>query len=84
MQRPRDIALDGHGWSASCVGIFVGALVSLVARVGGDLEARDVQLRHFLALVDKEKQIRGTYDGTDKSSVQQLIGDIKVLRKEYE
>ncbi|HNB81560.1 MAG TPA: SCO family protein [Chitinophagaceae bacterium] len=38
----------------------------------------------YFVLVDKEKHIRGTYDGTDPGSVQQLIGDIKTLRKEYE
>ncbi|HOZ51217.1 MAG TPA: SCO family protein [Chitinophagaceae bacterium] len=37
----------------------------------------------YFVLVDKEKRIRGTYDGTNDGSVQQLIGDIKVLRKEY-
>lgn len=37
----------------------------------------------YFVLVDKEKRIRGTYDGTDAGAVQQLIGDIKVLRKEY-
>lgn len=35
-------------------------------------------------LVDKEKHIRGTYDGTKKEDVNQLIGDIKELKKEYE
>ena len=38
----------------------------------------------YFVLVDKEKHIRGTYDGTNDGSVQQLIGDIKMLRKEYE
>ena len=38
----------------------------------------------YFVLVDKEKRIRGTYDGTSAGSVQQLIGDIKTLRKEYE
>ena len=42
-----------------------------------------IHTRYFV-LVDKEKHIRGTYDGTDEGSVQQLIGDIKTLRKEYE
>lgn len=38
----------------------------------------------YFVLVDKEKHIRGTYDGTDDAAVQKLIGDIQVLRKEYE
>ena len=35
-----------------------------------------------LVLVDKQKQIRGYYTGTDKSSVEQLIHDIKKLENE--
>jgi len=38
----------------------------------------------YFVLVDKEKHIRGTYDGTSPGSVQQLIGDIKTLRMEYD
>lgn len=30
-------------------------------------------------LVDKEKQIRGIYDGTREAEIQRLIGDIKIL-----
>ena|SRR5690554_2155464 len=35
-------------------------------------------------LVDKEKRIRGFYDGTDAESVDQLITDIEILAQEYE
>lgn len=35
-------------------------------------------------LVDKEKRIRGFYDGTSKESVNQLIIDIEILAQEYE
>jgi protein SCO1/2 len=35
-------------------------------------------------LVDKEKHIRGTYDGTNLKDVDKLIEDIKELKKEYE
>jgi protein SCO1/2 len=35
-----------------------------------------------LVLVDKQKQIRGYYTGTDESSVEQLIHDIKKLENE--
>lgn len=34
-------------------------------------------------LVDREKRVRGVYDGTDEKRVKQLIEDISVLRKEY-
>jgi protein SCO1/2 len=35
-------------------------------------------------LVDKEKRIRGFYDGTDPESVDQLITDLEILAQEYE
>lgn len=36
------------------------------------------------ALVDKEKHLRGFYDGTDSIEVSRLITDIKLLIEEYE
>jgi protein SCO1/2 len=33
-------------------------------------------------LVDKQKRIRGTYDGTDSIAVNKLINDIKLLKTE--
>lgn len=35
-------------------------------------------------LVDKERRIRGFYDGTEKEDMQKLKDDIKILKKEYE
>lgn len=35
-------------------------------------------------LIDKDRRIRGKYDGTKEDDVNRLIGDIKKLRKEYE
>ncbi len=35
-------------------------------------------------LVDKDKRIRGVYDGTDSLQVNQLIHDIRLLDKEYQ
>ena len=37
----------------------------------------------YFVLVDKEKHIRGTYDGTNPEDIQKLIGDIQILRQEY-
>lgn len=34
-------------------------------------------------LIDKEKHIRGTYDGTVTEEINQLIDDINLLKKEY-
>jgi protein SCO1/2 len=35
-------------------------------------------------LIDKEKRIRGKYDGTNEEDVNRLIGDIQRLKEEYE
>lgn len=37
----------------------------------------------YLVLVDKEKRIRGAYDGTQDKEVAQLMEDMDVLLKEY-
>ncbi len=34
-------------------------------------------------LIDKERRIRGKYDGTKEGDVNRLIGDIAILQKEY-
>ena len=38
----------------------------------------------YFLLVDKERRIRGLYDGTSEASVDTLIQDIDILLKEYE
>ncbi|RZL17585.1 MAG: SCO family protein [Pedobacter sp.] len=38
----------------------------------------------YLVLVDKEKRIRGAYDGTLKEEVEKLMNDMDVLLKEYD
>lgn len=35
-------------------------------------------------LVDKERRIRGYYDGTDKEEMKKLISDIALLKEEYQ
>ena len=34
-------------------------------------------------LIDKERQIRGYYDGTDPKEIERLIEDIKTLKASY-
>jgi protein SCO1/2 len=34
-------------------------------------------------LVDKERRIRGYYDGTNKEDMQKIIADIAILKEEY-
>ena len=61
-----------------------------IARTGYFLDAEKgdsgpddfIHTQNF-ALVDKDKRIRGYYDGTDSADVEQLIGDIDLLLKEY-
>ena len=48
----------------------------------GDGGLQDFVHTEVFTLVDKNKQIRGNYDGTDKAEMQRLIGDIKILLKE--
>ena len=36
----------------------------------------------YFILIDKQKRIRGTYEGTDPKEVNKLIDDIKILRAE--
>ena len=38
----------------------------------------------YLVLVDKEKRIRGAYDGTLKKDVDQLMKDMDILLEEYQ
>ena len=49
-------------------------------------EGKEDEMVHTenFVLVDKEKRIRGLYDGTSKDEVDQLIEDIELLRSEYE
>jgi protein SCO1/2 len=46
---------------------------------GGDQDF--IHTEQFI-LVDKKKQIRGFYDGTDKTEIQRIINDIAILKKE--
>jgi len=50
---------------------------------GNGYEDDFVHTQNF-ALIDKEKHIRGMYDGTDSLDVNRLIIDIKLLIEEYD
>jgi protein SCO1/2 len=49
----------------------------------GDGGKYDFIHSELFVLVDKEKHIRGVYDGTDIKAVNNLLDDIKVLIAEY-
>lgn len=55
----------------------------LNAEEGDGGEEDFIHTQNF-ALVDKERHIRGYYDGTDSADVTRLITDIRTLFKEYE
>jgi len=55
----------------------------LVNAMEGDGGADDFIHSELFVLVDKEKHIRGIYDGTDIKAVNDLLDDIKVLIAEY-
>lgn len=55
-----------------------------VTAMPGDGGADDFIHSEQFVLIDKQKRIRGFYDGTDYNEVTRLIGEIKVLKKEEE
>jgi protein SCO1 len=55
----------------------------LVNAMEGDGGPDDFIHSELFVLVDKEKHIRGIYDGTDIKAVNDLLDDIKVLIAEY-
>jgi protein SCO1/2 len=54
------------------------------ATTEGDGGVNDFIHTENFVLVDKEKRIRGFYDGTSAESVDKLIEDIEILYQEYE
>lgn len=54
------------------------------AKHDGDGGPNDMVHTENFVLVDKEKRIRGFYDGTNDDEVEQAMDDIKTLLKEYE
>lgn len=54
------------------------------ATTEGDGGVNDFIHTENFILVDKEKRIRGFYDGTSEEDVSRLIADVKILQQEYE
>jgi protein SCO1/2 len=55
----------------------------LVAKTNGDGGKYDMIHTENFVLVDKEKRIRGFYDGTNSKEMGQLLNDIKILKNSY-
>lgn len=55
----------------------------LAVKTDGDGGPFDMIHTENFILVDKERRIRGFYDGTDKEAVEQLLKDLQVLKDSY-
>ena len=55
----------------------------LVAEDVGESRFFDMIHTENFVLIDPQRRIRGFYDGTDLESIDQLIVDIKILKKEF-
>ncbi len=53
----------------------------LVAKSQGNGGKYDMVHTENFALIDKEKRIRGFYDGTNPEAIEQLVEDVKLLKK---
>ena len=53
----------------------------LVAKSQGNGGKYDMVHTENFALVDKNKQVRGFYDGTNPKAIEQLVEDVKLLKK---
>ena len=56
----------------------------LAAKSDGDGGAFDMIHTENFVLVDKERRIRGFYDGTNPEAIEELLQDITILKKEYQ
>lgn len=56
----------------------------LVVKEDGDGGPFDMIHTENFVLIDKEKQIRGYYDGTNPHEIEKLLKDIQILQKSYE
>ena len=55
----------------------------LAVKTDGDGGPYDMIHTENFMLIDKKKQIRGFYDGTNKEDIERLLDDIEVLKEEY-
>lgn len=55
----------------------------MVAKTEGDGGPYDMIHTENFVLVDKEKRIRGTYDGTNSEDMERLLADVEILLNSY-
>lgn len=56
----------------------------LAVKTDGDGGPFDMVHTENFILIDKEKRIRGYYDGTNEEDVEKLLKDIRILKESYE
>ncbi|GGI26064.1 SCO family protein [Pedobacter mendelii] len=81
------LGVDGAKWQflyGSKDSVYTLAEKNYLVAVGEDSTAKDGYIHQgYLVLIDKDRRIRGAYDGTKKDQVEQLKKDILVLLAEY-
>jgi len=55
----------------------------MVVKTSGDGGLYDMIHTENFVLVDKERRIRGYYDGTNAKEIEQLLADLKILKASY-
>jgi protein SCO1/2 len=55
----------------------------LAVKTAGTGDEFDMIHTENFMLIDKNRQIRGFYDGTNPEEIERLLEDIKILKKEY-
>ena len=56
----------------------------LAVKTDGDGGPYDMIHTENFILVDKERRIRGTYDGTNPEEIQELLADLQILKTSYQ
>lgn len=81
------LGVDGKKWQfvyGSKDSIYHIAERNYLVAVGEDSTEKDGYVHQgWLVLIDKEKRIRGAYNGTDKNEVEKLKKDLPILLAEY-
>lgn len=81
------LGVDGPQWqfvTGSRESIYGIAPEYMVFAEENDQAAGGYEHQGWFILVDKDKHIRGAYDGTDTDQVEQMMKDMEVLLQEYE
>ncbi|PWS28972.1 SCO family protein [Pedobacter yonginense] len=81
------LGVDGSKWQflyGTKDSVYTLAEKNYLVAVGEDSTAKDGYIHQgYLVLIDKDRRIRGAYDGTKEDQVEQLKRDIPVLLAEY-